>query len=351
MLTWFSEDEISEDDADPQNEAEDPEHPRLYEGAKRGAKKGPRKPVEPDPQFKVLHDEAIEAFIDLDYDRAASTIRKAIQINPEIFSAHSLLSEIYLAQGDKEKSLGVLFGGAHTRPKDPSAWSTLARRVIELAAETPQGKSSSLRSAIYCWGRVLHAEPTNNDARFDRAAAYRELGYNGKAALDYERLMRELPNNMEVVRLLTDVYIEINQVQKARLRYEECISHFIELPPGEATDFTWSDVNIYAELFGYLKEFKQGIAAIKFLSRWMLGRHDDSEWDQIEIDDREFDVDNFPRRAEIAWFVAGKYPIESYGAGLPLELRVKLGSYRLETQDIDEALVCLFPFPRRRHLG
>jgi hypothetical protein len=32
-------------------------------------------------------------------------VMQAIQINPEMFAAHSLLSEIFLAQGEKDKAL------------------------------------------------------------------------------------------------------------------------------------------------------------------------------------------------------------------------------------------------------
>lgn len=72
----------------------------------KGIKRGPRKPLEPGPEFKMLHSDATEAFIDGDYDRAMDRVMRAIQNNPEMFPAHSLLSEIFLAQGQKDKALG-----------------------------------------------------------------------------------------------------------------------------------------------------------------------------------------------------------------------------------------------------
>ncbi|KAI5299132.1 transcription factor TFIIIC subunit tfc4, partial [Ascosphaera pollenicola] len=305
--------------------------------AVRGGKRGPRKPVEPSLEFKNLHSEATSAFIDSDYDRAVVLVKQAISINPEIFAAHSLLSEIFLAQGQKDKALAALFTGAHTRPKDPAAWLKVADLVLECAGTN---KAAALKDAIYCYSRVIDIDHKNYQIRFDRAAAYHELGHKGRAATEYERLLKDFPHNMDALRSLARIYIELGEVEKARLRYEESISHHIAAPLEEVTEFDWSDINIYIELFGYLKEYEQGIAALKFLSRWFLGRQDDSRWDDVTEDDREFDAEDSPRRSQISWFAPGQHPAESYGLGLPLELRIKLGVYRLKlgSNNVDEAL-------------
>ncbi|KAI5285945.1 transcription factor TFIIIC subunit tfc4 [Ascosphaera aggregata] len=303
----------------------------------RGGKRGPRKPVEPSQEFKNLHSEATSAFIDSDYDRAVVLVKQAISINPEIFAAHSLLSEIFLAQGQKEKALAALFTGAHTRPKDPAAWLKVADLVLDLAGSN---RTAALNDVIYCYSRVIDVDQKNYQTRLDRAAAYHELGHNGRAATEYERLCKDLPHNMEPLRSLARIYIELNEVEKARSRYEEVISHYMAAPANEPCEFDWSDINIYIELFGYLNEYEQGIAALKFLSRWFLGRQEDSRWDYVVKDDREFDAEDHPRRLEMHWFTPGQYPAESYGLGLPLELRIKLGVYRLKLglDNVDEAL-------------
>ncbi|KAI5295776.1 transcription factor TFIIIC subunit tfc4 [Ascosphaera acerosa] len=303
----------------------------------RGGKRGPRKPVEPSLEFKNLHSAATSAFIDSDYDRAVSLVKQAISINPEIFAAHSLLSEIFLAQGQKEKALAALFTGAHTRPKDPTAWLKVADLVLENAGAN---RKAALKDVIYCYSRVITLDQTNYEIRFARAAALLELDYKRRAAVEYERLCIDLPNNLEAVRALVPVYIDLGEVEKARNRYEEAISYYLSAPADEVSEFEWSDINIYIELFGYLEEYEQGIAACKFLSRWMLGRQDDTRWDDVTDDDREFDAENAPRRCELDWFVPGLYLPEQYGMGLPLELRVKLGAYRLKMggESVDEAM-------------
>ncbi|ODH21706.1 hypothetical protein ACO22_05629 [Paracoccidioides brasiliensis] len=293
----------------------------------KGIKRGPRKPIEPSLEFKNLHSEATSAFIDTDYERATVLVKQAIQINPEMFAAHSLLSEIFLAQGQKDKALAALFSGAHTRPKDPAVWMKVAKLILERAGED---RSSALQDVVYCYSRIVEIDQKNYDIRFKRAAVYRELGHNGKAAQEYERLLKDLPHNTTALRHLAETYIDLNEVHKAKSRYDESISYYTSLNLEEATDFTWSDVNIYAEFFSYLNDYEQGIFQLRSLSRWLLGRKDDTEWDDIIEDDREWDAEDFPRRADVPFFDPNKYPTESYGIGLPLELRVRLGIYRLK---------------------
>jgi general transcription factor 3C polypeptide 3 (transcription factor C subunit 4) len=177
---------------------------------------------------------------------------------------------------------------------------------------------------------VIDIDPKNYRTRFQRAAAYRELGHNGRAIQEYERILKDLPHNMAALRHLAEAYIDVNDVEKARGRYEDSIAYYTSLPLEEATDFTWSDVNIYIELFSYSNSYEQGILSLRSLARWLLGRQDDVAWDSIRQDDREWDADHFPRRIDTPWFNPRSYPKESYGLGLPLELRVKLGIYRLK---------------------
>ncbi|EEP81788.1 conserved hypothetical protein [Uncinocarpus reesii 1704] len=312
----------------------DRRHRRRYDSdgfgirGARGVKRGPRKPLEPSAEFKELHSAATSAFIDSDYDRAIILVKQAIQINPEMFAAHSLLSEIFLAQGQKDKAMAALFSGAHTRPKDQTVWLKVAKMISDHAGDD---KSAALQDVVYCYSRVIDIDPKRYDIRFDRAAIYRELGHSGKAVLEYERLLRELPHNTIALRQLAELYIDLNDVEKAKARYDEAIAYYSSLDTlEEAVDFDWSDVNIYVELLGYQNKHWEGVRALRALSRWLLGRKNDIEWDEVWDDDREWDAEDFPRRIAAPWFSQSKYPVESYGIGLPIDLRVKLGIYRLK---------------------
>lgn len=316
----------------------------LNAAAGKGAKRGPRKPVEPSAEFKELHSEATSAFIDSNFERAITLVKQAIRLNPEVFAAHSLLSEIFIAQGQKEKALAALFSGAHTRPRDPNVWLKVSSLILERAGED---KTTALHDVIYCYSRIIEIDNKNYDVRFLRAEVYRELGHNGRAAQEYERLLKDLPYNITALRHLAETYIDLNDIEKAKAHYQDSILYYSNLDPGEAIDFDWSDVNIYIELFTYEHDYLQGILSLRALARWLLGRKEDVEWDSVRGDDREWDADDSPRRIRTPWFTPGQYPLDTYGLGLPLELRAKLGLFRLHLgpDHVEEALVCFMTRP------
>ncbi|RAL09686.1 TPR-like protein [Aspergillus homomorphus CBS 101889] len=303
----------------------------------KGVKRGPRKPLEPSPEFKILHSEATSAFIDGDYDRAIVLVKQAIQVNPEMFAAHSLLSEIFLAQGEHDKALTALFNGAHTRPKDPGVWAKVARMILDRSGED---RTSALNDVVYCYSRVLDIQPQNYTVRFQRAAIYRELNHNGKAATEYERILRERPNDTRALRHLAETLIDTQEPHKAVDIWSKSMDYILTYEPQDVPDFSWSDVNIYAELHSMVGRPFEGLKATKNLSRWLLGRNQDTMWKEFHEDDREWDADDSPRRIKTDGYIPRRWHRDSYGLGLPLELRIKLGLFRLKMgyDHKDEAL-------------
>ena len=294
--------------------------------------------MEPGPEFKAIHSEAITAFIEGDYDHATELVMNAIQVNPEMFPAHSLLSEIFLAQGQKDKSVTALFNGAHTRPRDPLVWLNVAHLILERAGDS---RKRALNDVVYCYSRVLEIEPKSYRTRYQRAAIYRELGHNGKAASEYERILKDRPHSPTALRYLAEIFIDLNDVPRAIEHWADSAEYYMTCEPDQVPDFSWNEVNIYAELYGYVGRHEEGLEALKSLSRWLLGRRDDSMWELFDDDDREWDSRDSPRRIKTNGFVPGQWPPDSYGLGLPLELRIKMGLFRLKMDHNhhEEALV------------
>lgn len=307
-------------------------------GGGKGVKRGQRKPLEPSVEFKMLHSQATMAFIDNDYEEAEQLALQAILVNPEMYTARFLLSEIHMARGDKDKAITALFHAAHTKPRDTQGWLKLAQLLLERDGED---RPSALRDAVYCYGRIIGMESTNVEARYQRAALNRELGYTGRAAQEYEHLLKQLPHNTTVLRYLAEIYIELNDVDKAVAHYDNSITYYQGMEPHNVTSFSWSDVNICAELFGYQRQHEQAILKLKALSRWLLGRRTDTIWERYNADDREWDSEDHPRRMEVPDFEPGAYKSAAYGDGMPLELRVKLGIFRLKAKksNLEEAIV------------
>ena len=282
------------------------------------------------------------AFIDHDYEKAEQLALQAILVNPEMYTARSLLSEIHMARGDKDKAITALFHAAHTKPRDTQGWLKLAKLLLEREGED---RPSALRDAVYCYGRIIGMESMNVEARYQRAALNRELGYSGRAAQEYEQLLKQLPHDTTVLRHLAEIYTDLNDVGKAVAHYDNSITYYHEKERHTVTSFSWSDVNICVELFGYQNQYEQAIQKLKALSRWLLGRGADTMWEHFDEDDREWDSEDHPRRIEVPGFKPGAYEIAAYGDGMPLELRIKLGVYRLNSvsSNFEEAMVS----PRR----
>lgn len=316
----------------------------------KGVKRGLRNPVEPAIEFKALHSEATMAFIAKDFERAELLTLQALQVNPEMYEAHSLLSEIHSVRGDTDKALAAAWNGAHTRPRDVKTWSKVARLVLE---RDEQHKPPTLRDAIYCYTRIIAVDSRSFEARFQRAVLNRELGYPKKAVSEYEQILKLAPHDSTALRLLAEVCIETDQPEKALTHYQAAIDFAQENESDEVTDFTWSDVNIIAELHGFQQEYSAGVIQIKRLSRWLLGRTDEEFWEYYDGEDREWDAEDQPRRTSTPEFIVGEHDLTAYGYGLPLELRVKLGIFRLKANpdDNEEAMVGIIAFFAKKDWG
>ena len=278
------------------------------------------------------------AFIANDYDGAEGLTLQALQINPEMYPAHSLLSQIHAARGDADKALVAAWNGAHTRPRDVEMWSRIAWMLLDRGENH---KITTLRDAIYCYTRIISIDKSNVEARYQRAALNRELGKLKQVASEYEQLNKYLPHDTTVLRHLAQVSIELNEPERALRHYKATASYYQDLEPTNPTSFTWSDVNILAELHIFNQEYDEGLELAKSLSRWLLGRRSDRCWENFTEDDREWDMENDPRRIEFSDFVPDKYEVRAYGIGLPLDLRIKLGIFRLKSknQNLEESMV------------
>ncbi|KAI9849713.1 MAG: transcription factor TFIIIC subunit tfc4 [Sclerophora amabilis] len=299
-------------------------------GGKRGGAKGPRgprKPVEPSLEIKLLLSQANSAFVSGEYEKVEEITNRVIQMNAEIYAAHALLSGVFLERGEIQMAIVASISAAHLRPKDPALWRNCATLILENGRED---RAKYLNDAIYCYTRIIGINPKDFESRFERAVLLRELGHQGRAVRELEQILTMLPQDPTVLRQLAEIYIDLGEIEKAKQRYREYIAYDSTAVAPPPIHFDWSDVNIYVELFGYQGEYADGIKELKSLSRWVLGRREEDYWDEIQDDDREWDYSENPRRSKVNGYISGRFDQSCYGQGLPLELRVKLGVYRLK---------------------
>lgn len=155
-------------------------------------------------------------------------------------------------------------------------------------------------------------------------------------------ILRERPGEMPVVNTYAALGVltgGIAEMKAAKQAFDDAIKiYWQDGVLGDAAE-QWSYINVYLDLVLKLDGPGEAVRRLKQLSRWLLGRDEETYWDDFQDDDREFDVEHEPRRNNVEQFTnQDRADISSYGEGLPLEIRVKLGNYRLELHNYSEAL-------------
>jgi general transcription factor 3C polypeptide 3 (transcription factor C subunit 4) len=327
-------DESSEDDDGTQGQPRPRERGHGIKG--RSIFRGPRKAAEPTGDIRARMGKASQAFIEENYEEAKALVEEVIRINAETHEAWTLLASIFRELGDRDKTLLALIYAAHLRPKDAAQWLNVARFALE---ETGDQRSKNLPSAKFCFSSAIRANPKDDfEARCGKAAVLREMGSTKAAIAEYRQILKQRPHDTGILRLIAEAYIDRDNVKSAQELYKESIAFYKSSDDEPGEKFTWSDANIYVELYAYVGLYADAIKELRSLSRWLLGRESESYWDEVFDDDREWDPTD-ERRLLHPNFLKNRYSPLQYGDGLPLELRVKLGLYRLKLGFQNEALV------------
>ncbi|KAL8972916.1 MAG: hypothetical protein Q9183_000267 [Haloplaca sp. 2 TL-2023] len=295
----------------------------------KGIKRGPRKAMEPGQAFKTLYGRATSAFFETDYEAAEKLVLGAIRENSEMYRAYSLLAEVYTAQGEDNKALTALFTGAHTKPRDLKVWLTVGQLFL---ARVGVDGNSALAHAHYCYTRIVSLDPENTDHRRQRATLNRDLGHNGRAARDYERLLIHSSHDVATLRSLAEIYTDLGRVSQAIELYDAAIQFYQVHEPKRAKTLTWSDINVYVELFADQGRYDEAIEKLRLLSCWLLGLRGDTVLEDTNLDDRDWVAQVLSRQADHCGAASHESDVPGTLA-VPIELRVKLGIYRLKASD------------------
>jgi len=120
-----------------------------------------------------------------------------------------------------------------------------------------------------------------------------------------------------------------NEQKKAKIAYDKAIIHYQSVQLDEyGGEFSFSDLNIYLELFMSMQEWSDGLKAVKSVARWLCGRKSETFWD-LRDDDCEWDLEHEPRRTALPNFDSSAHKLDAYGQALLPEIRAKMGIFRL----------------------
>jgi general transcription factor 3C polypeptide 3 (transcription factor C subunit 4) len=155
-------------------------------------------------------------------------------------------------------------------------------------------------------------------------------------------LLRLEPNDVNVLDQLAELCAIVDDHEALLEHFGAFLEKCLNEDFYETTSLTWSHVASYADaLIQTGQEAASGITKLKTAARWLVGREEEAFWDAYD-DDREWDPDPEPRRVEVAEFTLGRFDEATYGLGLPIDIRVKLGVLRvLARHDIKHAMVSM----------
>ncbi|KAF1977145.1 TPR-like protein [Bimuria novae-zelandiae CBS 107.79] len=319
-------------------------------------KVGPRSVADPGPEYRELLRLANEAYSVKDYQVAMSHAKQAIMLNPEIYAAYTLLSQIYSDTGNEADAIGCLMGGAPTL-REKSVWYLLLKRIEELDPNEYPAVTQSVKDklAVACLTSIIGLDSNDWEARSMKLEyEVRRKRYSSCIKL-CRKMLQMQPHNTHV--LVTMAQMGTENARQTALHLTEIIKFFEftiayyvrtdrKNPADSALNFNF--LYAYLDLLEKAGRYNYALARLKALSRWIQKRAAETYWDSLE-DDREFDFEDVPRRIAVAEFAQQtKKRRGNYGKGLPLEIIIKMGIFRLrmEPPNFDEAmrhLNLLFP--------
>ena len=319
----------------------------IFGVGRRGGpgRRGTHVTADPGSRFKDLQMKSTQAFFNGQLEFAAELATQAIRANPDMFASHSLLSQIYFEMGRRHDSLLTLWAGAHPR-READNWREVAQRTLEIRGDR---SDETLSQVLYCWSRVLALDSRNTNARKQRLAIYLEQDRWLKACKECAKILRINPKDLDCLHQHADLCAKLNRSRDSKDAFEKTFDRYkAEDPSAAMGELSFFDLNVYLDMICNRREWEEGLKVLKKNARWLCGRKDDKIWDDLGDDDREWDVEDHPRRDAVPGFQSGGSGSEQYD--LPLEIRAKMGIFRLRmpTRNITEAFVSLADLLRVR---
>lgn len=313
----------------------------------RGRKKGTRGPqaaADPGPEFNKLQKLANDAYTSQDYKMAIEYASQAIQMNPEIFSAYNILSEAYAGLDDEPASIENLILGAYTK-REPELWWSIIHRIENIDQKKyPQYTDAFKKEwCVNCLRSIIRLDPKTYSARVRKLELESERGNVSRCVKLCQKMLRMEGHEHEYDLLKQMAMLGTSSAKQTSLHlksiikyFDASIAYFVKEDDDQTLD--WNLLNIYLDLLDRAGNYDYALSRLKTLCRWKQGRESETYWDN-EQDDREFDIEDGPRRNRVPQFQR-KSEKDDYGAGLPMEIRVKMGLFRLRQKpcNYDEAM-------------
>lgn len=288
------------------------------------------------PEVEQLIAKANEAFINNDLDAVVDYAEQAIMLDYNATKAYALLAAVYQDKDEPERVLKAKVAMLHLDKKNKEGW-------IEVAALSHS--LGYLQQAIEFYGRACILDEKDYMTRLTRAALYMESHQDHRAyellrkvRKQYFAVMGDEDVKNRVIFNMANCLSSLGRSSEAMSMYEDILKQ--NLSPNiygrPDVQFDFLSLNVLAQLYYNQRAYSKAVRTIKNVTRWLLGRHDETFWEEIK-DDSEYDDRRLKnKRAEKSLF----YHDEAKYA-LPIDLRVRLLLCRLQQSEFDEARIHL----------
>lgn len=321
-----------------------PKQTRKKTGGKRGRPRerdmgeGARR-VDPGPEFSKYQAQATDAYLNGNYEEAMDNAVRAVEVNPEVYTAHYIIVRILEAQEQWRDAFEVNASAAVTK-RDFNLWTKLGHDILNFQGENR--RSDDVERALFFYSKAISTNQWAYEARCAKAKLLEQIGDDGKARQEYKNITKKWPSDIGQVMHYAELCnqsLDPFEWEKATLAYKNAFAQYANQETFGDPEQQWTHLNIYLDLLERLRRWKDGACELKRLSRWFLGRKEDVFWDGWTDDDREYDLNHDPRRFFVWQFQQGRISrdLDQYGKGLPIEMRVKLGQFRLNLGHDEEA--------------
>lgn len=282
-----------------------------------------------DPEVRDHLSKANEAFVRSDLTTAWKHYMEVIKLDAKNFNAYRTLGEICQMRGDLNRCCLYWLLAAECGEADGDFWGMVAQLSAELG---------HVDQAIHCYTKAMtkldHPVPVFIE---ERALLYKQKKQYGRALEGFQRLLTLFPTDASIIKQLANIYVDQKRENDAINLYMRVLENNMEARENlQYPAFTWTELNITCDLFVAQQSWVPGIKLIKLFSRWKQKRQDETWWD-ADDDDAEFDLE---RRLKVVLSIrpAHAASILARKVWLPIDIRFKLGFFRLQLDQKEEAL-------------
>ena len=176
------------------------------------------------PLVQHMLGEATMKYANREFQKAIGLLLEIVRIAPGLPHAYHTLGLIYEERGQASKALKLFLMAAHLSKRNAHAWKSLAA-LCRSYGEREQ--------CIYCLQRALAISPDDVECQWDRAQLLSELGEHRKSAKALLPLLRQQPENADMVHSLVRSYHRLGHPAKAIALLDGLItgSERTKLPP------------------------------------------------------------------------------------------------------------------------